>query len=204
MALIWRSIVLAIITLVCCSPALADANVEQQEIARLYKRALAGDKPAVEQCIAKLEAALKREPQNQLARVYLGSTYTLRSRDLGFGPNKLKVLKQGLVVMDEAVSANPQDGHVRLVRALTTDSLPFFLGRRNATRQDFETLVATARKTPGQFTEGDLQVIYFNAGNVARSDGDAPRALDLWREAARHPTDHELAEKVNVSVARGQ
>ncbi len=203
MPIIWRSLAI-VLPLLCCLSVLADFNFEQQEIAQLYKRALAGDKPAVEQCIAKLETALQREPQNHLARVYLGSTYTLRSRDLPFGPTKLKVLKQGLAVMDEAVNAIPSDVHVRLVRALTTDALPFFLSPRSATRQDFETLVASARKNPSQFSEGDLQVIYLNAGNLANSDGNTARAHELWGEAARHPVDHELAEKVNAAIAKAK
>ena len=94
--------VLSLLALLSPLPA---APNEQKEIQELYRAGLGGDQAAVEQCIEKLEAVLKDQPNNQLARVYLGSAYTLRSRDLGFGPKKLEALKRGLAIMDEAVAA---------------------------------------------------------------------------------------------------
>lgn len=132
---------------------------EQQEIQALYRRGLAGDKAAVEECITKLEAVLKMEPANQLARVYLGSAYTLRSRDLGIGPRKLTALKDGLALMDSAVANAPDSPKVRLVRALTTESLPRFFGRRAESRQDFALLAGFAKTNPAKFEEADLQII---------------------------------------------
>ena len=132
---------------------------EQKEIQDLYRRGLAGEKGAVEECIGKLEAVLRTEPGNQRARVYLGSAYTLRSRDLGFGPKKLQELKRGLAVMDEAVAAAPDDPKVRLARALTTSALPAIFGRRASTRQDFERLAEVARTSPEKFDPGDLETV---------------------------------------------
>ena len=137
---------------------------QQQEIAELYRRGVSGDKAAVEQCIEKLEAVLKDQPSNQLARAYLGSAYTLRSRDLGFGPRKLEALKHGLAMMDEAVAAAPEEPKVRLVRALTTSSLPAIFGRRASSRKDFALLAEAAHRAPEKFEEGDLQIIYKNSG----------------------------------------
>lgn len=136
---------------------------EQEEIQALYRRALAGEKDAVEQCIAKLEAAVKIQPENQLARVYLGSAYTLRSRDLGFSPRKLQTLRQGLALMDQAVAAAPDEPKVRLARALTTSALPSIFGRASSSRKDFALLAEMARRAPGKFEKGDLRVIYSNA-----------------------------------------
>ncbi len=137
---------------------------EQKEIQELYRRALAGDKDAVNQCIEKLASVLTTDPKNQLARVYLGSSYTLRSRDLGFGPTKLRTLKQGLAVMDEAVAAAPNEYKIRLVRALTTSSLPVFLGQRTNSKKDFEWLAQMAKKNPDGFEPDDLQIIRENSG----------------------------------------
>lgn len=132
---------------------------EQKEIQELYRRGLAGDKEAVTQCIDKLEAAVQREPANQLARVYLGSSYTLRSRDLGFGPKKLQALRHGLALMDEAVAAAPNEPKVRLARALTTSSLPAIFGRRAESERDFTVLREQAKTQPQKFEPGDLQTV---------------------------------------------
>lgn len=137
---------------------------EQKEVQELYRRGLAGEKEAVEQCIEKLELILQTENGNQLARVYLGSAYTLRSRDLGFGPKKLQALRKGLALMDQAVRAAPDEPKVRLARALTTSALPKIFGRAGESRKDFEFLAGMAKRAPEKFEEADLKVIAEHTG----------------------------------------
>jgi hypothetical protein len=184
--------------------ALADPPNEQKEIQELYRRGLAGDKDAVTQCIDKLEAVLVSEPHNQLARVYLGSSYTLRSRDLGFGPRKLQALRRGLALMDEAVTAAPEQPKIRLVRALTTSSLPAFLGHAGSSRKDFEQLAQIAQTTPAKFEPGDLQIVFYNAGLAAKTNGDRIRAAALLREGLKHPVDPALTAKLNAELSKLQ
>ncbi len=175
---------------------------EQKEIQELYRRGLTGDKEAVEQCIARLEEVLAQQPGNQLARVYLGSAYTLRSRDLGFGPKKLQALRQGLAMMDEAVTTAPEDQKVRLARALTTSALPAILGRAASSRKDFAVLAEQATRAPGTLGAGELQVVFYHAGLAAKATGDKARAIALWKEALTHPKDAKLSEKINVEIAQ--
>ena len=175
---------------------------DEKQIQELYRRALLGDKDAVEQCITALEAALKDQPQNQLARVYLGSAYTLRSRDMGFGPKKLKVLKQGVAVMDEAVAAAPANPKVRLARALTTSALPGILGYADEARADFSQLAELAERSPEKFDRGDLQIVFYNAGLVAKKADDRERAALLLRKAQQHTADAALAQKVEAELAK--
>ena len=137
---------------------------EQSEIQELYRRGLQGDAQAVLACISKLEAVMQREPANQVARVYLGSAYTLRSRDLGFGPKKLQTLRRGLAVMDEAVAAAPSEPKVRLARALTTSALPAIFGRRAESRKDFAMLADQAGQHPEKFEAADLQIVLSHRG----------------------------------------
>jgi hypothetical protein len=190
----------AVISFVC-TISVAAAAPAQHEINDLYRRGLAGDKAAVEQCIGILEQTLKAEPTNQLARVYLGSAYTLRSRDLGFGPKKLQVLKQGVAVMNEAVAAAPNDAKVRLARALTTDALPGILGYKSESRRDFAELAAMAQRSPEKFAEGDLQIVYYNAGLAAHANGEHERAVTFLKQAQAHRVDAALAKKVDAQLA---
>jgi len=188
-------------TLLLALPLSAEPN-EKKEIQELYRRGLAGDKEAVNQCITKLERVLQAEQSNQLARVYLGSAYTLRSRDLGFGRKKLQALRHGLGLMDQAVEAAPEELPVRLARALTTSSLPSIFGRSASSRKDFETLAKMADSKPGGFEEGDLQLVYYHAGLAAKAAGDRARADALWRKALTHPADATLSEQVRANLAR--
>jgi len=184
------------LTIICAGGA------DQKQIQELYRRGLEGDKTAVEQCIGALESALQEEPGNQLARVYLGSAYTLRSRDMGFGPTKLRVLKQGAAVMNEAVAAAPDNPKVRLARALTTSALPGILGYAAESRKDFEQLAEIAQRAPEKFGRGDLQIVFYNAGEAAQKSGHRARATELWQEALRHPVDDTLTQKTKAALAR--
>ena len=187
--------------MLCIAVSAIAAPAEQREIQELYRSGLNGDKEAVEECIAKLEGVLRSQPGNELARVYLGSAYTLRSRDLRFGPKKLQTLKQGLAVMDEAVTRAPDDPKVRLARALTTDALPGIFGRRAQSREDFEQLASLALRQPNRFEPGDLQIVFYNAGLAAKRGGNKARATELWRAALQHPIDTSLHQKVKTALA---
>jgi tetratricopeptide (TPR) repeat protein len=178
------------------------ASSQREEIRQLYQRGLGGDKAAVDECIAKLEDVLHKQPGNQLARVYLGSAYTLRSRDLGIGPAKLKALNHGLALMDEAVAAAPNDAQVRLLRALTTESLPALFGRGKTAREDFALLASNAIRDPGTLDDRDLQLIFYHAGNAAQQSGDRPRAVELWKRAAAHPVDAGIAAKTRAALEK--
>lgn len=178
-------------------------TLEQQhrETAELYQRGLAGDKTAVVACIDKLEVELKANPTNYLARVYLGSAYTLRSRDLGFGPTKLQTLNRGIVLMDEAVASAPDDTKIRLARALTTQSLPFFTGKAASSRKDFELLAAAAERAPQNFDDGDLQIIFYNAAFNAKANGNRDRAAAFFKLASAYNADAALAKKIARALA---
>jgi hypothetical protein len=181
--------------------ALGSTTEQQRETVALYRRGLSGDKAAVLECIDKLEAELKANPANQLARVYLGSAYTLESRDLGYGPRKLQTLNHGIALMDEAVAAASDDEKVRLARAMTTQALPFFTAGAASSRKDFELLAAAAERTPTKFDEGNLQIIFYNGALAAKTNGKRDRARALLQQAAEHPSDPALATKVKAAQA---
>jgi hypothetical protein len=196
-----RALAAALFVLASVSVAAPD---EQKEIQELYRLGLKGDKQAVEACISKLEAVLQTQPANHVARVYLGSAYTLRSRDLGFGPKKLQALKQGLAVMDEAVAAAPNEPKVRLARALTTSALPALFGRGAESRKDLADLLETAQSNPAKFEKGDLQIVFYEGGVAAERAGDPARASALWKQALQHPADPALTQKIQTALAGKQ
>ena len=171
-------------------------------IAALYARGLAGDQQAVQDCIAALEKRLAAKPEDQLARVYLGSAYTLRSRDLGFGKAKLDTLRKGIALMDEAAGAAPDNAHVALTRAVTNEALPVFLGRRKVARRQLEDLVALVEKNPAKLPPADQQLLYLNAGEAALQTGDKTRAQELWQRGLTISADTKLRAEIEQALAR--
>jgi hypothetical protein len=171
-------------------------------VAALYARGLAGDAQAVIDCMAALEKRLRAAPNDQLARVYLGSACTLRSRDLGFGKAKLDTLRRGIALMDEAVAAAPGDANVALTRAITTEALPIFLGQRTNARRQLNELLAMVEKDPAKLRPADQQLLYLNAGEAARRAGDKERARALWQRGAALNANAKLTAEITAALDR--
>ncbi len=176
------------------------AAVDEPAVASLYGRGLAGDKQAVIDCIEALEKVLAAQPNDQLARVYLGSAYTLRSRDLPFGKAKLDALWKGNRLMDEAVAAAPDHASVRLLRAVTYEAFPVILGRRKIAREELEGLVATVEKNPEKLRPADRQLLYLNAGEAAKKAGERARAAELWQRGIAINADAKLTPELRTAL----
>jgi hypothetical protein len=176
------------------------SGAEQERIADLYARGLAGNEKAVIDCIAALEARLTTQPDDQLARVYLGSAWTLRSRDLSISPGKLSALRKGIALMDEAAAAAPNDAKVLLLRAVTEEALPVFLGRRKAAREQLNELVALLEKDPLKLPPADQQLLYLNAGEAAQRAGEKARARALWERGLAIAADAKLKAEIRTAL----
>jgi hypothetical protein len=176
------------------------SGAEQERIADLYARGLAGNEKAVIDCIAALEARLTTQPDDQLARVYLGSAWTLRSRDLSISPGKLSALRKGIALMDEAAAAAPNDAKVLLLRAVTEEALPVFLGRRKAAREQLNELVALLEKHPLKLSPADQQLLYLNAGEAAQRAGEKARARALWERGLAIAADAKLKAEIRTAL----
>lgn len=171
-------------------------------IADLYTRGVRGNEQAVVDCISALEAKLAIQPNDQLARVYLGSAWTLRSRDLPIGPGKLSALRKGVTLMDEAAAAAPSDADVLLLRAVTNEALPAFLGRRKTARAQLDNLLTLVEKGSAKLKPPDQQLLYLNAGEAAKQAGDKERARELWRRGAALRADAKLTQEITAALAQ--
>lgn len=173
---------------------------QSARVADLYARGLAGDKEAVSECIRVLEETLVTKPDDQLARVYLGSAYTLRARDRSFGKSKLDALHKGVALMDEAAAAAPKNANVLLTRAVTNEALPVFLGRRKTARTQLEELVALVEKNPAALKSADQQLLYLNAGQAAQEAGDKKRAREMWERGLTMKADPKLQAETKAAL----
>ena len=178
------------------------AGEEEKKVAELYARGLAGEKQAVIDCIAVLQRHLEQVPQDQLARVYLGSAWTLRSRDLPIGFSKISALRKGIRLMDEAAAAAPKDAKILLLRAVTNEALPAFLGRRQTARAQLEELLGIVEKEPGRLEPADRELLYLNAGRAAAEAGEKDEARQLWERGLTIKADPKLSAEIRAALAK--
>src|SRR4030095_6664419 len=136
------------------------------------------------------------------ARVYLGSAWMLRSRDLPLGPGKLSALHKGIALMDEAAAAVPNGADVPLLRAVTNEALPGFLGRRKVAHTQLDELLALLEKGSVKLKPSDQQLLSLNAGEAAKRAGDKERARELWRRGAALKADAKLTQEIAAALAQ--
>lgn len=172
----------------------------EKAIAELYARGLAGDAQAVRDCVAALEQTLAAQPNDQLARVYLGSAETLRSRDLPFGLAKWRALRHGIALMDEAAAAAPENARVQLLRGVTFEAFPAVLGKAATARAALDDLVRKVEQDPEKLRLADRQLLYLNAGEAAKKAGDDARAAALWKRGAAFEGDPKLTAEIERAL----
>ena len=154
-----------------------------KQVQERHTKAVNGDTAETKSLTTDLEEWTKEQPNNHLLQVYLGSVYTLDSRDAWPGPGKLTYLRNGGKEMDAAVDADPDNPAVRFVRAINYYSLPTFFGKRQTARDDFQILVKQIEgviQTPFVLNVETQQAIYYYAGLCYKQLSQTPQAKEAW------------------------
>lgn len=175
---------------------------EIKKIRERHMKGVEGDKEAVIALVKDLEKWTIEQPDNQLLKVYLGSAYTLRSRDIVFY-KKMDYLDKAKVTMTEAVDANPDDVAVRFVRAVNLISLPAFFGTRTMGRDDFKHMLKILEgPTPPTLNLETKQAIYNYAGRSYLDTDERKEAIAVWTRGVALGPDTELGKKMAESIKR--
>jgi hypothetical protein len=170
-----------------------------------HEKAVAGDAQETKRLTADLEKWTREQPQNHLLQAYLGSAYTLCSRDAWPGPGKLTYLRNGGQLLDAAVAADPENPAVRFVRAIDYFELPSIFGKRQVARDDFATLVRQVdgeEKTPYTLKVETVQAIYYYAGLSLKQQWQGPQAKVVWERGLKLDPNSTLGLKIQAEVAK--
>jgi tetratricopeptide (TPR) repeat protein len=178
-----------------------------RQVVERQRRAVAGDAQETKKLTADLEKWTKEQPDNHLLQAYLGSTYTLDSRDAWPGPGKLTFLINGGKLLDDAVMADPLNPAVRFVRAIDYFELPAIFGKRQTARDDFQILLRQIDGKAGAIyalNADTIQAIYYYAGQALRQEGKRPEAREAWQRGFRIDPASDLGVKIGAELARSE
>jgi hypothetical protein len=154
--------------------AFADRSKDYQEWHE--KSRSSKDTGTIDYYIGEYQKRINADPKDQLAKVYLGSAYTLRSAESFWGPKKLEYLKKGGKLMDDAVAAAPKDPRVRFIRATNAYQVPKRFKRRDIAVMDFTMLLPIAEKGGHGLTIRERQAMLFYAWKTFQEEGQATLA----------------------------
>jgi len=174
-----------------------------QSLAEMQKWHVAAEKGGLaeaDKAIRQFEDVLVSNPANALARVYLGSSQTLRSRALGYGPEKLRTLRLGGDLMDAAVVAAPKDPLVRLIRAVNFLQIPTVFGKRAVAHADFDILLVAIKEKDLTLTPDERGAIYYFGGVSLQQRKRKSEARAAWQEGLKIAEDKNLISKLKKKV----
>lgn len=169
----------------------------------LHYKAGRGDDKARREAYKLWEQLQKANPDDPVAAAYRGSS-VLQSAPHAWAPwKKGELAKQGVVMLNEAVEAAPDDLEVRLIRGLSTAKLPADFGLAEQSQADVAAVAAMAPEAADEHgtLSPDLAAAALYAHGVNRLIADDPAAAaELWRTAVTRWPDSPAARDADHAL----
>ncbi|MCX7922093.1 MAG: tetratricopeptide repeat protein [Clostridia bacterium] len=160
-----------------------ESRIQLEEAIKLHKLGTEGDKEAVKKCYELLKMIHSTQPGNYLAEAYFGSATSLLGRD-EINPNqRFKLAMKGLKLMDNAVSKQPDNIEIRLLRGQVCYRLPEMYFHRTATAlEDFDFIISTYEKDANSVSDETYRQVLFNLGGAYKNLNRMQEAENVWRK----------------------
>lgn len=142
---------------------------------------------------------LRLDPQHAFGRALLGSTTILTAREAFWPGTKLKRVREGLTVLDAALSEFPDDPDARFTRAVNNLFLPDLFERRKVVEADFQWLQERADR--GEFDREFRQYVFLYHGRAWARWVTPERAKDLWQRGLNIDPQSKVADELRRELA---
>jgi tetratricopeptide (TPR) repeat protein len=150
---------------------------------------------AVEQALRYLDLARAARPGDAEILAYFGSARTMVARDSWNPVTKMSAVRDGMRLIDAAVSRDPDNITVRLVRAGNSLRLPKIFDRRSYAKEDYEHVLTlrAARPLPPTL----VAEVHFRLGEIYHDEGAERQAREHWTKAMSAAPGSEWAKEAN-------
>lgn len=151
-----------------------------------HNKGIKGDRQAVADAFAQLSALRAVEPGNALLEAYYGSSLALMGRDEKQILDKADKANQGLISLDRAVSMDPGNITVRLIRANVCLRLPEnFFGRTKTAIDDFNELLTRNQTKPGLLTSAQHKEVLQGLAEAYETVGKPSQAKAIRQQLTK-------------------
>ncbi|MFZ9855225.1 MAG: tetratricopeptide repeat protein [Limisphaerales bacterium] len=156
-------------------------------------------KQLVQQTKDCLNKVLQVEPTNAFAKALLGSVVVVSAREPFWPLAKIRRVRDGIVIMDEAIAMNPNDADARFTRASNNLFLPDFFNRRDVVEEDFQWLQSRADR--GEFPVEFRQYVFLYHGLARKRWDEKERAESLWKTGLAINPNTKVADELRKELA---
>jgi len=169
----------------------------------LHFRGVDGDAAAERRSAELLERLTAEKPDDAVAVAYLGSARLVFARLAWVPWQKISLVRQGLDLLDRAVTLDPRDPEVRFMRGASTRPLPRYFGRGDQSAKDLTEAVAKTKDAlaKGRLDEELAAAIFYLYGFTLLDHDDRAGTLDAWRTAVEIGPETEAGRKAAGRLA---
>ena len=178
-----------------------DIEIFRGQIVPLHKEALGGNKKAIQDMQQLLDQAKSDYPGQPLVEAYNGITMMLIARDKTSPLGRLRGAKAGLKILDEAVSAAPHDGRIRLLRGRASYRLPeqhFQLA--HTVIEDYTFVIDREMHEEGFLEKEDYLQLIYELGEVYRRIGRNQAAIMCWKKLKNETKDPDFLHLLTLKL----
>lgn len=148
-----------------------------------HEQGVDGDKEAVRKAYKSLESIVKMVPRNNLVKAYFGSATCLLGRDAVDPMERFEKAVKGLKILDEAVSNEPENTKIRILRGYVCYRLPETYFHRTSTAvEDFKYLITRYENEQNTFSPEFYNQLLYDLGVAYKTLGRKEEAVSVWEK----------------------
>jgi tetratricopeptide (TPR) repeat protein len=157
-------------------------------------------KKASEKAEEYLNQMTKLYPEDALSLALLGSAISMVGRDSYNIVKKMGNVNKGAELLDKAVTMAPDNVLVRMVRANNSLDIPKTFGRQKIGKGDLLHIEGIINKSPKEVTIDVQTEVYYQLGNIFKSEKDVSTAKSYFKKAAEVFPDSEWGKKAKKEL----
>lgn len=160
--------------------------------------ALARDRGAIDDVIARIEKEIAASPRSADLHVALATAYGAKTAfGTPPGPEQGTVWVKAERAYDEAIRLDPEHWQARYGRAFGDSMAPEFVGLRPRAIRQFEELMEIQEKKPAAPEQVE---VYLRLGTLLKDAGNVKKARETWKRGlARFPDDERIVEALALT-----
>ena len=158
---------------------------------------LAKHRGAIDATVAKIEAAIKQDPNNADLHCALATALSAKTAyATPPGPEQGLVWQKTIAAYDKAIELDPDHWNARYGKAFGASMAPEFVGMRPAAIRGFEKLVEIQER---QAQRPEHVLVFVRLGALYKSAGNTRRAREVWEQGRlRFPDEKQLKDALEM------
>lgn len=157
-------------------------------------------KNASEKAEEYLKKTTELYPEDALSLALLGSSISMVGRDSYNIVKKMTSVNKGAELLDKAVTMAPDSVLLRMIRANNSLDIPKSFGRQKIAKGDLLHIEGIIKKAPQEVSLDVQAEVYYQLGNIFKSEKDSSTARSYFKKAAEVFPDSEWGKKAKKEL----